>query len=332
MHLIRHPKIPIEQNLLNVSLAMIRIERDGEQFSQDLLRAVTDMMCELREVSNDEKKGEGEPIYKSWWQEKFLDSTREYYTLEAATNVERLSAPEYLERVDRRLKEEKDRIQQYLHPTTEPLLFSLLDHVLISQNLQAIVDHPNAGLATLLAEDRYSDLARMYRLFGRVGEGRTVMARAMKGWLVGQGQKVVENLGTARTGPAVGGTAEGMDEDAAVDAKGKGREQPTGPAAQSASAPTPAAGTAAHALGQALEWVNTVLELKDKMDKIATEAFEKDRVFENAINDAFLSFINQVKKAPEYISIYLDDNLKKGLKGVSYMDLCVVHLFAHIFT
>lgn len=303
----RHPTIPVQQNLLNVSLAMIRIERDGEQFSQDLLRAVTDMMCELREVSNDDRKGEGEPIYKSWWQEKFLDSTREYYTLEAETNVERLSAPEYLERVDRRLKEEKDRIHQYLHPTTEPLLFSLLDHVLISQNLKAIVDHPNAGLATLLAEDRYTDLARMYRIFGRVGEGRTVMARAMRVWIVEQGQKIVDTLGTASK-PAAGASTENMDEDVAADPKGKGKEQ-AAPAA-------PAAGTAAHALGLALEWVNTVLELKDKMDKILAEAFDKDRIFQNAINDAFLTFVNQVKKAPEYISIYLDDNLKKGLKGV----------------
>lgn len=301
---------------------MIRIERDGELFSQDLLRAVTDMMCELREVSNDEKKGEGEPIYKSWWQEKFLDSTREYYTLEAETNVERLSAPEYLERVDRRLKEEKDRIQQYLHPTTEPLLFSLLDHVLISSNLQAIVDHPNAGLAVLLAEDRYSDLARMYRLFGRVGEGRTVVARAMKAWLVGQGQKIVDTLGTAQAGSskaAAGASGEGMDEDAPVDTKGKGKEK-TSSTAQQAAAAAPTAGTAAHTVGLALEWVNTVLDLKDKMDKIAVEAFEKDRIFQNAINDAFLSFINQVKKAPEYISIYLDDNLKKGLKGVSFYE------------
>lgn len=322
MHLIRHPKIPIEQNLLNVSLAMIRIERDGEQFSQDLLRAVTDMMYELREVSNDEKKGEGEPIYKSWWQEKFLDSTRDYYTLEAEMNVERLSAPEYLERVDRRLKEEEDRIQQYLHPSTSIYLFSLLDDVLISQNLQAVVDHPNTGLATLLAENKYPDLARMYRLFGRVETGRTVMARAMKAWLVGQGQKIVENLGTARAGAAAGGSGEGMDEEASIDTKGKGREQST-PSTQQVT-PAPAAGSAAHAVGLALEWVNTVLELKDKMDKIAAEAFEKDRIFQNAINDAFLSFINQVKKAPEYISIYLDDNLKKGLKGVSNLQLFVV--------
>ena len=31
---------------------------------------------------------------------------------------------------------------------------------------------------------------------------------------------------------------------------------------------------------------------------------------------AFETFINQVRKSPEYISIFLDENLKKGLKGV----------------
>jgi hypothetical protein len=32
---------------------------------------------------------------------------------------------------------------------------------------------------------------------------------------------------------------------------------------------------------------------------------------------AFEDFINLNEKAPEYISLFIDENLKKGLKGVS---------------
>lgn len=32
---------------------------------------------------------------------------------------------------------------------------------------------------------------------------------------------------------------------------------------------------------------------------------------------AFETFINQHEKAPEFISLFIDDNLKKGLRGVS---------------
>jgi cullin 3 len=326
VHLIRHPTIPIQQNLLNVTLAMIRIERDGETISRDLLKAMTDMMCELREVSNDGKEGQGEPIYRSWWQEKFLDSSREYYTIEAETNLERLSAPEYLELVSRRLKEEADRIQHYLVRGTEPLLFSLLDHVLIAEHVQGIVNHPNNGLPSLLSDDRYTDLARMYHILGRVGDGRTIMTRALKAWLISQGHLAVESTSTVAAGsslkPATNGTANGnaagapgdvggdMEDDGAAaapgdDVKGKGKAKDQG-----------GQGPAARATGVALEWVSSVLQLKDKMDKILEQSFEKDRQFQNATNDAFVSFVNLVKKAPEYISVYLDDNLKKGLKGV----------------
>jgi cullin 3 len=31
---------------------------------------------------------------------------------------------------------------------------------------------------------------------------------------------------------------------------------------------------------------------------------------------AFTDFVNQNYKAPEYISLFVDENLKKGLKGV----------------
>lgn len=35
------------------------------------------------------------------------------------------------------------------------------------------------------------------------------------------------------------------------------------------------------------------------------------------LHQAFESFINLNPKAPEYISLFIDENLKKGLKGVS---------------
>ena len=59
--------------------------------------------------------------------------------------------------------------------------------------------------------------------------------------------------------------------------KGKGR-------AKDVEAP-PKAGTAAAANNLALEWVTATLALKDKMDNLWADAFEKDRQFQNATND-----------------------------------------------
>ena len=37
----------------------------------------------------------------------------------------------------------------------------------------------------------------------------------------------------------------------------------------------------------------------------------------NIFTQAFETFINLNEKSPEYISLFIDENLKKGLKGVS---------------
>lgn len=304
--LLRNDTIPIQSTLLSVTLALIRIERDGETVNRGLLKTMTDMLCELREVSNEGRQGEGEPIYKTWWEDKFLEATKAYYAAEAEAALEKLSAPEYLQGVDRRLLEESDRVSTYLHPSTHALLFSLLDNALIQNNLQAVVDHPRAGLAVMLTEGRIADLSRMYRLFGRVGNGHAVLMKGIKSWLVAQGQKIVESATSGGVAPvasvrAATGEAPTNDVDVGATApsrqdKGKGRAKEAEPvpapeegdnvaAPTSVKQPAASAGSAAAANNVGIEWVNAVLALKDKMDTLWIDAFEKDRAVQNAIND-----------------------------------------------
>lgn len=292
VHLLRNPDVAIEQNVLNVSLALIRIERDGEIVNRGLLKTLTDMLCELREVSSDGKQGEGESVYKSWWEEHFLSETRRYYTTEADTNLETLSTPEFLLRVEKRLSEESDRIETYLHPNTCPLLFSLLDNVLIANTAQTVISNPTTGLASLLQDDKIDDLSRMYKLFGRTGDGHILLQRGLKAWMVEQGAKIIDNNASSSaastTAPSAAGQGDAADT-AAADVKGKGKARDDGAAPATTGFATskagPSAGSAAAASNLAIEWVTSVLSLKDKMDKIWNEAFEKDRHFQNAIND-----------------------------------------------
>lgn len=67
----------------------------------------------------------------------------------------------------------------------------------------------------------------------------------------------------------------------------------------------------------AITWVMEVLNLQDKFDKILDSACAKDKSFQTAFNEAFEKFINENNKSAEFISLFIDENLKKGLKGVS---------------
>ena len=51
--------------------------------------------------------------------------------------------------------------------------------------------------------------------------------------------------------------------------------------------------------------------------RVISKSFANDKTFQNTLNSAFEHFINIGQRAPEYISLYMDDRLRKGVKGVS---------------
>mmetsp|Transcript_24421 Transcript_24421/g.53296 ORF Transcript_24421/g.53296 Transcript_24421/m.53296 type:complete len:740 (-) Transcript_24421:186-2405(-) len=66
-----------------------------------------------------------------------------------------------------------------------------------------------------------------------------------------------------------------------------------------------------------VEYVQKLLEAKDKYDAIITESFSNDRTFQHTLNQAFEYFLNLNGRSPEFISLFVDDKLRKGLKGVN---------------
>ncbi|XP_022774482.1 cullin-3A-like [Durio zibethinus] len=73
-----------------------------------------------------------------------------------------------------------------------------------------------------------------------------------------------------------------------------------------------------------VDFVQLLLDLKDKHDKIITSAFSNDKTFQNALTSSFEYFINLNSRSPEFISLFVDDKLRKGLKGVAEDDVELV--------
>ncbi|KAG6659344.1 hypothetical protein I3843_03G024300 [Carya illinoinensis] len=73
-----------------------------------------------------------------------------------------------------------------------------------------------------------------------------------------------------------------------------------------------------------VDFVQRLLDLKDKYDEIITLAFGNDKTFQNALNSSFEYFINLNARSPEFISLFVDDKLRKGLRGVSEEDVEIV--------
>ena len=62
-----------------------------------------------------------------------------------------------------------------------------------------------------------------------------------------------------------------------------------------------------------------LLDLKTRFDRFLQESFNNDRLFKQTIAGDFEYFLNLNSRSPEYLSLFIDDKLKKGVKGVSVL-------------
>ncbi|KAL7411333.1 ubiquitin ligase SCF complex subunit Cullin [Mrakia frigida] len=332
--IIRSSLHPIHNQLISTLLSQIKLERDGEVINRSAMRDAIDILLSLRE-----KEG-GPSVYDTDFEKVFLSWTGEFYKEEGERLVEDCEAGVYLKKVERRLEEEAARAQHYLSSQTSASLQKHLQDNLITAHLRAILTMPGSGLVSMLDSDRMDDLARLYRVFGKVPLGMKELKKAMKESVKERGEKVNEGFqdgpppppgpgpgpgpgsgpstGGAGAGSSMGGAGAGEEGAGAgggeKDPKGKGKGKEGGAGGASA----------AGALQSALRWVQEVLDLKDKFDRILREAFSGDKTVQTAINEAFESFVNANPKSAEYISLFIDDNLKKGLKGKTEEEVDVV--------
>lgn len=54
-----------------------------------------------------------------------------------------------------------------------------------------------------------------------------------------------------------------------------------------------------------------------KYDVLLEESFNGDTSFHSAVNTAFENFVNLYPRSPEFLSLFIDQQLRKGLRGVS---------------
>ncbi|KTF94962.1 hypothetical protein cypCar_00021117 [Cyprinus carpio] len=64
-----------------------------------------------------------------------------------------------------------------------------------------------------------------------------------------------------------------------------------------------------------VDYIQGLLDLKSRFDRFLLESFNNDRLFKQTIAGDFEYFLNLNSRSPEYLSLFIDDKLKKGVKG-----------------
>ncbi|KAK3845934.1 MAG: Cullin [Linnemannia gamsii] len=225
-------------------------------------------------------------IYIADFENLFIETSREFYRVESDDLVRRFDPPEYMRKVENRLDEEQLRCSHYLTEKTEPKIRLIVEQEMIAKHLRTVMEMENWGLKQLLINSRLGDLDRMYRLFSRVPNG----ARELQGGL----SDYIRECGKSINANVQASTIETVE-----------KGVPLG-------------------VALALRWVQEVLDLKERFDTFLAQAFAKDKSFETAINSAFESFINLNLKAPEFMSLFIDNKLKKDFKGKSDDEIDII--------
>ncbi|KAM8839512.1 LOW QUALITY PROTEIN: cullin-3-B-like [Synchiropus picturatus] len=70
-----------------------------------------------------------------------------------------------------------------------------------------------------------------------------------------------------------------------------------------------------------VELIQGLLDLKTKFDTFLFGSFNNDKIFKQTIAGDFEFFLNLNSRSPEYLSLFIDDKLKKGVKGSAEQEL-----------
>lgn len=277
--------------LESVILDMIAMERNNEVIDRPLIRACIYMLEGLYETFNEE---ESSKLYLTSFEPKFIESSKLFYNREGQDLVANTDAGTFCRHARKRLKEEDERCQQTLSTLTDQKIKSVVDKELIGAHIRDVINMEGTGVKHMLDNDRIEDLANVFDLNARVDPKKLALKEAVQKRIVSLGWEINNSNSTA-TAPASNNAS----------------EQPTKEEADKAAPEK----NVNQQTASAVKWVDDVLALKAKYDRIFEEAFKKDNNMEKALEFSFQEFINANQRSSEHLSLYLDEYLKKGAKG-----------------
>eukprot|EP00928_Gymnodinium_smaydae_P013194 TRINITY_DN1481_c0_g3_i1.p1 TRINITY_DN1481_c0_g3~~TRINITY_DN1481_c0_g3_i1.p1 ORF type:complete len:776 (-),score=148.13 TRINITY_DN1481_c0_g3_i1:319-2646(-) len=248
----------VRTRLLTLMLDNIAAERRGEQVDKILLKHTVNMLVELGV--------QGKNVYFECFEEPFLDNTRKFYQDESAQYISQNSCSDYLKKAEKRIREEKARVDNYLHDSTMKKIQELCDEEWILAHYKTLVHMEHSGCSWMFVHDKVQDLERMYALFGRAPQTLKEMQRVMIDCICEAGRDILNDPEKVK---------------------------------------------------DPVSFISAILALKNKYNQFVKESFKECKEFQIALKQAFESFLNKDTRTAQYLSLFVDDMFRKGLKGMS---------------
>ncbi|KAH6606495.1 hypothetical protein Trco_005648 [Trichoderma cornu-damae] len=282
--------------LISVMLDQINMERCGDVIDRNLIRSCSRMLSCLYET---EDESESNKLYLTIFEPRFISNSEAFYFKECERLLRESDASTWLRHTESRLLEEEDRCGTTIELETLPKVAEVVDRKLILGHLEDFLAMEGSGLRWMIDNDKIDDLSILYKLISRVDDKKTALREILQKRVVELGLEIENVLKDTDFSTAQGGGEDDGD-------KGKALN----PAAQQTAA--------------AIRWVDDVLRLKDKFDYMLTTCFQEDLVIQTALTKSFSDFINLFNRSSEYVSLFIDDSLKRGIRGKTEAEVDVI--------
>ena len=294
--------ITIARVLNFVILDQIQMEREGDIIDKNLIRSCVYMLEGLYE---NEEEDENTKLYLTAFEPDFLRVSRDFYQAEAGILLRDSDAGTYCRHTRKRVNEEQDRCRSTLSPLTAPKIKAVIEDELVRKHIREVIELEGSGVKYMLDNDRLGELEMVYELSSRVDPKKEELKKALQKRVVELGAEI-NVAAIASSQPQAGNPTK------AESGKQDGDGKP--PAEKPVNQQTVAA----------IKWVDDVLQLKDKYDEIWRRAFSSDQGLQTALTRSFSDFINAFQRSSEYLSLFFDENMKKGIKGKTENEVDII--------
>lgn len=187
--------------------------------------------------------------------------------------------------MENRFLEEDRRTHHYLSSQTTAPLLEILKSKLLSPHLSTVIMKEGSGLDTMIDNSKFEDLSRLFKLCIMVPTGLGSLSSALKGSILRRGKQVNE-ASSSDLFVEIEGHARETD-------KRKGKARPPTTNNQ-----------------PALQWMQSVLDLKDRFDRMWKTSFQSNRELESSMNNVrrpvstCSCLVNEFSRPSAYLSTW----------------------------
>ena len=274
-------------------LDQVQMEREGDIIDVALIRSCIYVLEGLYET---EEEDESTKLYLTSFEPAYLSASASFFESEGTSLLAQADAGTFCIQAKRRAAEEQDRCRSTLSMLTAPKIKTAFEESFIRKNMKEVIALEGSGVVFMLDNNRLDELEAIYDLISRVDPDKQELKQAVQKRIVDLGTDINSAASVSSLGiqtKSLGAEAEATDEKEKNSA-----ERPVN-----------------HQTIAAIKWVDDVLQLKEKFDKTLSVAFQSDQGMQTAYSQSFSEFINAFSRSSEYLSLFFDENLKKGIKG-----------------